>query len=304
MSERSAHVRVGDTTLLVHEWGATDDPEAIPLVFWHALGSATSGTYLAEIAPGLARRHGLRVVAPDAPGFGRSPALPREAYALDATVDLLRALIERMGLQRPIVAGHSWGGVVASLLAARPDIHARGLILLDSGHLDYPDAAGFDPTLAYEERVEQLAAPSRRLPSVDWETFLDDVRAELPRWSPAIEELLRGGVALDGGRVREIPTPSVKAAIWDALGRRRVSEVWDAIAASAMPVLLLTATVPGDAASLNAQAAARYVARVPRTTWVPVDGSRHDLLLEAGPRVAEAIGTWLIEVRMGMTLAV
>ncbi len=303
MSVRSAHIRVGGTTLFVREWGAERDPDAVPLVFWHALGSATSGAYLSEIAPDLARRHRLRIVAPDAPGFGRSPAISREGYALDETVDLLAALLDQMALDRPILAGHSWGGVVASLLAARPGIRARGLVLLDSGHLDYPDAAGFDPTLRYEARVEQLAAPSRRLPSVDWETFVDDVRAELPRWSPAMEELLRGGVALDGGRIREIPTPQVKAAIWDALGHRRVSEAWDGIAESGAPVLLLTATKPGDAASLNAEAAARYVARVPRTTWVPIDGARHDLLLDAGPRVADAIGPWLVEAIAETTVA-
>jgi pimeloyl-ACP methyl ester carboxylesterase len=304
MSERSAHVRVADTTLFVHEWGSATDRDAVPLVFWHALGSATSGAYLAEIAPALARRHGLRIVAPDAPGFGRSPALVREGYAVERTVDLLGALIDHLGLERPILAGHSWGGVVASFLAARPRFRARGLILLDSGHLDYPDAAGFDPTLGYAERVEQLSAPSRRLPPLPWEAFLDDVRGELPRWSPAIERLLRAGVALDGGRVREIPTPTVKAAIWDALGHRRVSEAWDGIAASEAPVLLLTATMPGDAASLNAHAAAIYVARVPGATWVPVDGARHDLLLDAGPRVAEAIGAWLAEVSEGITVAV
>ena len=153
MSERSAHVRVADTTLFVREWGPVGDPDAVPFVFWHAMGSATSGAYLTEIAPRLARRHGLRIVAPDAPGFGRSPALDREGYAVDATVDLLASLIDRLELERPILAGHSWGGVVASFLAARPGVRTRGLILLDSGHLDYPDAAGFDPTLDYGERV-------------------------------------------------------------------------------------------------------------------------------------------------------
>jgi len=296
MSERSAQIRIGATTLFVREWGSAHDPQATPFVFWHALGSATSGEYLAEIAPRLATRHHLRVVAPDAPGFGRSHALDRHGYELDRTVQLLSDLIDVLDLDQPVLVGHSWGGVVASLLAARLGSRARGLVLLDSGHLDYPDAAGFDPLLSFEQRVAALSAPGRRLPAVPWATFVDDVRAELPRWSPAMETILRGGVELASGRVKEIPTPAVKAAVQDALGRRRVSEAWDAIAAADIPVLLLTATRPGDAASLNAEAAARYVARVPRTTWEPIDGARHDLLLDAGPRVADAIGRWLAEI--------
>lgn len=296
MSERSARVRVGDTTLFVREWGPADDRDAVPFVFWHALGSATSGEYLAELAPALLAHHDLRIVAPDAPGFGRSPAVERRAYAPEQSAALLQALIEQLGLERPILAGHSWGGVVASLLAAGMGRGARGLVLLDSGHLDYPDAAGFDPSLAFDARVAALSAPERRLPAVPWRTFVEDVRGELPRWSPAIETILRAGVELASGRVREIPTPAVKAAVQDALGRRRVSEAWDAIAAAGIPVLLLTATRPGEAASLNAEAAARYVARVPHSTWEPVDGARHDLLLDAGPRVADAIGRWLAEI--------
>lgn len=295
MSERSAQVRVGTTALFVREWGPSNDSNAIPLVFWHALGSATSGEYLAEIAPLLVAQHGLRVVAPDAPGFGRSPAVDRRGYDPERCADLLAALIRELGLSRPILAGHSWGGVVTSLLAARPGTAIRGLVLLDSGHLDYPDAAGFDPTLTFEDRVAALSRPERRLPAVPWQTFVDDVRADLPRWSAAIGSILRAGVELASGRVREIPTPAVKAAVQDALGRRRVSDAWDAIAAAGVSVLLMTATRPVEAASLNAEAAARYVARVPRTTWEPIDGARHDLLLDAGPRVADAIGRWLTD---------
>jgi pimeloyl-ACP methyl ester carboxylesterase len=295
MPERSAQVRVGTTDLFVREWGPLYDPDAVPLVFWHALGSATSGEYLAEVAPLLVAEHGLRVVAPDAPGFGRSPAVDRRGYDPERSADLLAALIEELGLSRPVLAGHSWGGVVASLLAARLGDGVRGLVLVDSGHLDYPDAAGFDPALTFEERVVALSSPDRRLPAVPWQTFVDNVRAELPRWSPATASILRAGVELASGRVREIPTPAVKAAIQDALGHRRVSDAWDAIAAAGIPVLLMTSTRPVEAASLNAEAAARYVARVPQTTWEPIDGARHDLLLDAGPRVADAIGRWLAE---------
>ena len=55
----------------VREWGLPRRP----LVFWHALGAAQSGAYLTELAPTLTEA-GLRLIAPDAPGFGQSPPLP------------------------------------------------------------------------------------------------------------------------------------------------------------------------------------------------------------------------------------
>jgi pimeloyl-ACP methyl ester carboxylesterase len=60
-------VDAGDATLAVREWGP---PDGRPLVFWHALGPATSGAMLNEVAPALAARHRVRTIALDAPGYG------------------------------------------------------------------------------------------------------------------------------------------------------------------------------------------------------------------------------------------
>jgi pimeloyl-ACP methyl ester carboxylesterase len=68
-------VALDEMTVAVREWGPADGR---PLVAWHALGPATSGAIVAEVAPELASRHGVRTVALDAPGHGASPALPRE----------------------------------------------------------------------------------------------------------------------------------------------------------------------------------------------------------------------------------
>src|SRR5688572_32721789 len=78
-------VRVDGALLALHEWGA---PDGRPVLFWHALGPASSGRYANELGPVLAER-GFRVVAPDGPGHGGSPALPRERYALPALVRLV-----------------------------------------------------------------------------------------------------------------------------------------------------------------------------------------------------------------------
>src|SRR5215207_5258975 len=98
----------------VREWGS---PDGRPLVFWHALGSGTSGAYLTEIAPTLTDA-GLWLLAPDAPGFGESPALPSEEYETASVVGMVRDLLDARGIDRAILMGHSWGGTIMTAFAA------------------------------------------------------------------------------------------------------------------------------------------------------------------------------------------
>lgn len=59
-----------------------------------------------------------RVVAMDLPGYGRSPAGPRESFSLPGYGADVAALVEHLGLDRVILVGNSLGGPVA-LEAAR-----------------------------------------------------------------------------------------------------------------------------------------------------------------------------------------
>ena len=124
-------VRTDAGTLAVREWRSDG---GVPLVFWHALGPCASGAELVELAPRLAA-HGIAPVSVDGPGFGA----PADAYDLASLAALLRATVRELGLDRPVLMGHSWGGGVVTTLAALHPAEARGLVLVDSGHLDYAD---------------------------------------------------------------------------------------------------------------------------------------------------------------------
>src|SRR5215203_4581872 len=142
-----------------------------PLVLWHALGAVQSGAYLTEIAPALTEA-GFRVIAPDAPGFGRSPSLPAEHYEPDSLVELLRDLLDERGLERAVLIGHSWGGSVSMAFAAQAPERVDGLVLVDSAQMDYQDSPNFPHGKSLEDLIVDAARPEAmvRVKKEDFET--------------------------------------------------------------------------------------------------------------------------------------
>lgn len=78
-----------------------------------------------------------RVLAFDRPGYGYSTR-PRGGQAWDpgAQARLLRDALARLGVENPLVLGHSWGTLVAIALALQQPDYPRALVLL-SGYY-YP----------------------------------------------------------------------------------------------------------------------------------------------------------------------
>lgn len=153
-------VELDNAALAVHEWGS---PTGRPFFFWHALGPDASAEYFAPVAERLAAA-GYRVVAVDGPGFGSSPLLGEEAYALEALVDLVQQLVDAYELAPLVVAGHSWGGAIAVRYAAEHPGNVSALVLLDSGHIDYADLPGVDLDRSAAEWVEEVRRRDGRMP--------------------------------------------------------------------------------------------------------------------------------------------
>jgi pimeloyl-ACP methyl ester carboxylesterase len=78
---------------------------------------------------------GLRVIAPDLRGFGRSdkPGGTHHYAMVKVVSDLLRLLDER-GVERAHVVGHDWGGAIAAVLAAMAPSRVSSLACLSVGH--------------------------------------------------------------------------------------------------------------------------------------------------------------------------
>ncbi len=95
-------------------YAAYGDPGGRPLFAFHGTPGART---MIRIIDAEARRLGVRIIAPDRPGFGLSDFQPRRRL-LDWPDDV-RALADRLGLERFAVAGVSGGGPYALACAHR-----------------------------------------------------------------------------------------------------------------------------------------------------------------------------------------
>jgi pimeloyl-ACP methyl ester carboxylesterase len=115
-------VQVGATRLHVLEQGTGP-----ALVLVHGLGAQMRNFTYALTAPLAAD---FRVICVDRPGCGYSTRPDAVPASLRGQADTIAALIAALGLERPIIVGHSYGGAVALALALNHPAVVGGLALL------------------------------------------------------------------------------------------------------------------------------------------------------------------------------
>jgi pimeloyl-ACP methyl ester carboxylesterase len=84
------------------------------------------------------------VVYYDHRGHGRSDDGPVEGWTLENWADDVVRLCDALGIERPVVLGHSWGGLVASFYLAR--------------HPDHPSKVVLDSPVGPKNREHQVEA--------------------------------------------------------------------------------------------------------------------------------------------------
>lgn len=92
----------------------------------------------------LVRLTGMRVMSYDRSGFGQSELGPDDFTAIDE-VDALKKCLEVLGFKNNyVLVGHSYGGFLVQLFAARyPDL-VSGLVLIDPMNVKFVDRFGLD----------------------------------------------------------------------------------------------------------------------------------------------------------------
>jgi pimeloyl-ACP methyl ester carboxylesterase len=280
--------------VFLRQWG---DSDGSPVLALHQLGIAGSSVHLAGLGLGLAETYDLRVLAPDLPGFGGSKPWPAERYRPSELAGLLLSLLDRLALVRVCVVGLSWGATLGCHLAALAPERVSALVLLDAGHIDPSDAPGFEAQAKLRDRVR---AAGRSIEAFRFRTLdeaLNAVSDDYPDWTPELEASWTTGLRLHRSRVVPRLRPSTYGGSVQGLVDEPVSATWPALAASAVPVLLLTADEPESAREVQALGRAQFAAAVPQAEVRILTGQRNDLVAGLGPALVPMVGDWLVAQR-------
>jgi pimeloyl-ACP methyl ester carboxylesterase len=119
---RGNFVEAGGLRLHYVEKGA-----GTPLVLLHGLGSMAEDFATSGFLERAAARY--RVIALDRPGYGHSDPAPRATASPWRQAALLREVLGKLDVRRPILLGHSWGTLVALAFALRYPGTLRSLVL-------------------------------------------------------------------------------------------------------------------------------------------------------------------------------
>jgi len=97
-----------------------------PVILLHGL--MTSGLCWTDMARQL--ENDYDVIMPDARGHGQS-GVPDFGYAYNDHADDVAGLIAALQITKPVVIGHSMGGMITAVLAARQPDLLKGVVLAD-----------------------------------------------------------------------------------------------------------------------------------------------------------------------------
>lgn len=99
-----------------------------PVVMLHGNGSMARDFELSGLVDLAAGRY--RVIAFDRPGYGYSERPRDRIWTPSAQARLLAKAFRQLGVERPVVVGHSWGTLVTMALATEHPTAIRGVVLL------------------------------------------------------------------------------------------------------------------------------------------------------------------------------
>ena len=220
-----------DSGISLHylDWGGFGRP----LVLLHGL--ASSCRIWDFVAPLLAER--FRVFALDQRGHGLSDKPGSYSFA-EVTTDLA-GFIEALGLERLVIAGHSWGAGVALQFAADYSEIPAAIALIDGGFIG---RSSFEMTW---EQAEVMMRPPQ-IDGVPVETFVGFAKkwpdvAEI--WNDELQDMILSNLEVHEGKVyRRLPIPDhmkIAREIWE----QKPSELYPRIRC---PVLMVPAIKHSD----------------------------------------------------------
>lgn len=274
---------VGPLRMRYIDWGGNGPP----IMALHGL--ASSGNWYDMVANLLS--DGYRVIAPDQRGHGQTTQAS-SGYDWPTLASDITALMDQEDISEAIVLGHSWGGHVASALAAHYPERVQKLIMIDGGFLDA--RLGEEATWeSFSQRVRPRDVTGNR------EEFLDRLRTQLAScWSDDLERIVQTMVYEDEeGQIQDILRPDNHAQV--------IRTMWDYPPASLLPKvqcpsLIIPAGPTPD--RVGSEFALRRIAMVEsamgflengRVHWIPE--TMHDIGYHKPNELSQAIREFIVE---------
>ncbi len=149
---------------------------------------------------------GWALHAVDLRGRGHSGTLPGP-FGLDAHVEDLGRACRALGLDRPVLAGHSLGAYIALLTAATHAGMFDGLVLIDGG-LPMPVPDGADPDALMAATLgPALARLSQTYPTPEAYIGFWQAHPALTDWTSDVEDYVRYDLTGEPGALRSRVNP-------------------------------------------------------------------------------------------------
>lgn len=146
----STFLDIAGMKLHVRDEGPRDDPS--PIVLMHGTGSSLH----AWDGWADALKAQRRVIRFDLPGYGLTGPSPGNTYGLDKDVEVVIALLDKLGIERCVLGGNSLGGAVTWRTALAHPARVEKMILVDAG--GYP----------FHSTSVPIGFRLARLPGVGW----------------------------------------------------------------------------------------------------------------------------------------
>jgi 3-oxoadipate enol-lactonase len=244
------------------------DPSVPPLVFLHGIGGAARA-WRGQLD---FFRHRYRTVAWDMPGYGGSAPLP--TVSIGALAEALQGFLQQVGAMRPILVGHSVGGMIVQQLLAKHSGIASAIVLAQtSPAFGKPDGdwqkAFIEARLGPLDRGETLASLA---PSLVKELVGED---------PDI-----GGTELARECMASVPESTYRATMLAMLGFDQRSALKDIV----VPTLLLSGSKDKNA---PAPMMAKMATFIPSAKYVELEGAGHLANLERPGAFNAALDSFL-----------
>jgi 3-oxoadipate enol-lactonase len=247
---------------------AAGDPGSPPLVFLHGIGGAARA-WRGQLETFSDR---YRAMAWDMPGYGGSAPLPSVSIA--ALADALQDFLQQVDATKPILVGHSIGGmIVQQLLVKSPHIAGAVVLAQTSPAFGKPDGdwqkSFIDARLGPLDRGETLA------------TLAPTLVKELVGDDPDVSgmEIARDCMAC-------VPDTTYRATMLALMG----FDLRNALKEIAVPTLVLSGSKDNNA---PAPMMAKMASYIPSATFVELDGVGHLANLERPGAFNAALDSFL-----------